>query len=354
MTNNPFSIMFGKNPVFTISRTDEKQLIINTFSSEVITNQAYLITAIRGAGKTVFMTEISDYFKGKKNWITIELNITTDMQLGLLAKLNTVASNFIKSLNFNLTLFDIVTIGWNLENKITDPETVIIKILEHLNKQNIRVLVTIDEVNKNENMKVFASMYQILVRNNLPIFLLITGFYENIKNLQDDKSLTFLYRTPKIKLESLNLTLISNKYKEIFSIDELESKKMAKLTLGYAFAFQVLGYLTYEHNGNYKEILSEYRAYLEDYSYNKIWRVLSSKDKDILYAIAKSKTNKVSEIISIANISNNSLNPYRKRLMDKGVVTTKERGKLLFTLPLFKDYVLDNFFYNEWLVFVNK
>ena len=122
---------------------------------------------------------------------------------------------------------------------------------------------------------------------------------------------------------------------------------MAKLTLGYAFAFQVLGYLTYAHNGNYKEILSEYRAYLEDYSYNKIWRVLSSKDKDILYAIAKSKTNKVSEIISIANISNNSLNPYRKRLMDKGVVTTKERGKLLFTLPLFKDYVLDNFFYNE-------
>ena len=347
MTNNPFSIMFGKNPVVTISRTDEKQLIINTFSSEVITNQAYLITAIRGAGKTVFMMEISDYFKGKKNWITIELNITTDMQLGLLAKLNTVASNFIKSLNFNLALFDIVTIGCNLENKITDPETAIIKILEHLNKQNIRVLVTIDEVNKNENMKVFASMYQILVRNNLPIFLLMTGLYENIKNLQDDKSLTFLYRTPKIKLESLNLTLISNKYKEIFSIDELESKKMAKLTLGYAFAFQVLGYLTYEHNGNYKEILSEYRAYLEDYSYNKIWRVLSSKDKDILYAIAKSKTNKVSEIISIANISNNSLNPYRKRLMDKGVVTTKERGKLLFTLPLFKDYVLDNFFYNE-------
>ena len=225
MTNNPFSIMFGKNPVVTISRTDEKQLIINTFSSEVITNQAYLITAIRGAGKTVFMTEISDYFKGKKNWITIELNITTDMQLGLLAKLNTVASNFIKSLNFNLALFDIVTIGCNLENKITDPETAIIKILEHLNKQNIRVLVTIDEVNKNENMKVFASMYQILVRNNLPIFLLISGFYENIKNLQDDKSLIFIYRTTKIKLESLNLTLISNKYKEIFSIDELESKR---------------------------------------------------------------------------------------------------------------------------------
>ena len=347
MTNNPFSIMFGKNPIVTIGRDDEKKIIINSFDSELITNQAYLITAIRGAGKTFLMTEISDYFKEKNNWVTLELNITTDMQLGLLSKLNSGASNFIKSLNFNLSLFNIVTIGCNLENKITDPETAIIKILEHLKKQNIRVLVTIDEVNKTENMKVFASMFQILVRNNLPIFLLMTGLYENFKNLQDDKSLTFLYRTPKIKLEALNLTLVSNKYKEIFSIDDLESKKMAKLTLGYAFAFQVLGYLAYENNGNYKEVLSEYRAYLEDYSYNKIWSELSIKDKEILYAIAKSKTNEVNEILTIANITNNSFNPYRKRLLDKGVVTAKERGKLLFTLPLFKDYVLDYFFYSE-------
>lgn len=342
---NPFSIMFGKNPTINVSRIEEKELIINTFSSELITNQVYLITAIRGAGKTVLMSEISDFYKEKKDWITLELNINTDMQLGLLSKLNSVASNYIKSLNLNLTLFNIVTIGCNLESKITDPETAIIKILEHLKKQNIRVLVTIDEVNNNENMRIFASMFQILIRNDLPIFLLMTGLYENFKNLQDEKSLTFLYRTPRIKLEALNLTSISNKYKEVFSLSVLDSKKMAKLTLGYAFAFQVLGYLTFNNNGDYKGILDDYRVYLEDNSYNKIWSELSNKDKDILFAIAKSKTNKINEIIFLANTDNNHFNPYRKRLIDKGIVTSSERGKLLFTLPYFKDYVLDKFFY---------
>ncbi len=347
MATNPFSIMFGKNPVINISRIEEKNSIIGSFCNEPITNQAYLITAIRGAGKTVLMTEISDYFKQKEGWIVVELNIETDMQLGLLSKLNSAASTYIKSLNINLTLFNIVTIGCNLENKITDPETAIMKILEHLKKHNIKVLVTIDEVNKTENMKIFASMFQILVRNDLPIFLLMTGLYENIKNLQDEKSLTFLYRTPKISLQSLNLSLISNKYKEVFSLNDIESKKMAKLTLGYAFAFQVLGYLTFNNKGNYTESLTEYRAYLEDYSYSKIWSELSNKDKEILFAIAKSKTNKVNEIISIAGIDSNHFNPYRKRLIDKGVVTSKEKGKLLFTLPFFKDYVLDNFFYSN-------
>lgn len=347
MEKNPFSIMFGKNPIVNVSRTEEKNIIINSFIDEPITNQAYLVTAIRGAGKTVLMTEVCDYFKEKEDWVTIELNIDSDMQLGLLSKLNSLAANYIKSLNFNLSLFNIVTVGCNLENKITDPESAITKILEHLKKQNIKVLVAIDEVNNNKYMKLFASMFQIFVRNKLPIFLLMTGLYENIKKLQDEKSLTFLYRTPRIKLESLNLTSISDKYKKIFSLNDLESKKMAKLTLGYAYAFQVLGYLTFNNNGDYKGILTEYRSYLEDYSYNKIWSEFSNKDKEILFAIAKSKTNKISEIMEITNIDNNHFNPYRKRLIDKGIVTPKERGKLLFTLPLFKEYVLDNLFYSQ-------
>ncbi len=344
MKDNPFTLMFGSSPILSIERPEEKNQIIESFQSEYMNNKVYLITAIRGSGKTVLMVDIADYFKIQKDWIVVQLDPLTDMKTSLLAKLNSLAGSYLKSLNLNLSFFNILTIGTNLENKITDVDTAIIKILEHLKNKNIKVLITVDEVVKNENMKLFASMFQIISGNHLPVFLLMTGLYENIKNLQDDKSLTFLYRSLKINLSALNINAISIKYKQVFALSDTDSLKMAKLTNGYAFAFQVLGYLTFRHNGNYKEAMDDYRLYLEEYSYKKIWSELSSKDKEILYALARSKNNKINEVMEICNMDNNHFNPYRKRLLNKGVVVTKERGKLSFVLPLFKEYILDNYF----------
>lgn len=45
---------------------------------------------------------------------------------------------------------------------------------------------------------------------------------------------------------------------------------MARLTKGCAFAFQVLGYLTYQSaNHRYQEILPAHRQYLDDFVYDK-------------------------------------------------------------------------------------
>ncbi len=344
MKDNPFTLMFGSNPELSIERPEEKNEIINTFQSEYMNNKIYLITAIRGAGKTVLMVNIADYFKSKKDWIVIQLDPLTDMKNSLLVKLNSLAGNYLKSLNLNLSFFNIITIGANLENKITDVDTAIIKILEHLKEKNMKVLITVDEVVKNDNMKLFTSMFQIISGNHLPVFLLMTGLYENIKNLQDDKSLTFLYRSLKINLSPLNIKAIALKYRQVFNLDDKDSLKMAKLTNGYAFAFQALGYLTFRHNGNYKDAMDDYKLYLEEYSYEKIWSELSSKDKEILYALANTKDNKISEVMEILKMDSNHFNPYRKRLLNKGVVFSKERGKLTFVLPLFKEYILENYY----------
>ena len=348
MKNNPFSVIFGKYPLLAIERPIEKNEIIDTFSSCIINQQIYLITSIRGSGKTVLLTEIAQYFKNKEDWVVIELNTETDMLLSFLSKLNSKVGSLIKSLNFNLTLFNIMTIGANLENKVTDPETAIIKILESLKKQNKRILVTIDEAINNKNMKIFASTFQILVREDLPIFLLMTGLFNNIRNLQDEKNLTFLYRAPRINLGPLNLKSIENKYKENFNINDETAYKMAILTKGYAFAFQALGYLTYKHDGNYLEALDEYRTYLEEYSYNKIWSELSINDKEILYAMTKTNSKKIADILKELNFDSNSFNQYRIRLINNGVLVSKTRGTLEFALPLFKEFTKDNYLYDQY------
>ncbi len=63
----------------------------------------------------------------------------------------------------------------------------------------------------------------------------MTGFYDNIKNLQDEKSLRFLYRAPKINLGPLNMNAIKDKYQEVFSLNDNDAGSMSKLMGGYAF-----------------------------------------------------------------------------------------------------------------------
>ncbi len=81
-------------------------------------------------------------------------------------------------------------------------------MLSHIKRLGKRLLITIDEVINSENIKIFASSFQIFLREEYPIYLLMTGLYENIYDLQNEKSLTFLYRAPKIILEPLNYTAI--------------------------------------------------------------------------------------------------------------------------------------------------
>ena len=64
------------------------------------------------------------------------------------------------------------------------------------------------------------------------------------------------------------------------------------LSKGYSFAFQVLGYFTYEHNGNWKEAINAYKEYPFIYVYDKIWSELSGNDKRVIYGMAKSKKRK--------------------------------------------------------------
>lgn len=120
-------------------------------------------------------------------------------------------------------------------------------MLSHIKRLGKRLLITIDEVINSENIKIFASSFQIFLREEYPIYLLMTGLYENIYDLQNEKSLTFLYRAPKIILEPLNYTAIKSHYMRIFDINDEMADKMTLLTRGYPFAFQVLGYLYWDN-----------------------------------------------------------------------------------------------------------
>ena len=340
--SNPFTVSFGKSPLEEIERPTQINEIIDVFSAQPIDRQIYIITGIRGSGKTVMMSSVAKRFKAEEDWIVVELNPETDMLRGLAAKLcsESACSEIFRRAKLNLSLlgFGIEISG---EPPISDIESALDRMLESLKKKGKRVLVTVDEATNNSNVRIFAAAFQIFVRHELPLFLLMTGLYENIEDLQDEKSLTFLYRAPKIHLKPLNMFAIASRYRSLFHLDESDARKMASVTKGYPFAFQVLGYLTWRGNCGYDDILPLYRQYLEEYVYDKIWSELSAKDREAVIAIAKSGTGKVSDILLRLDSTAGKFSPYRDRLIKKGIVSDGTRGYLSFTLPLFGEYAID-------------
>lgn len=305
-------------------------------------NQIYMVTGVRGSGKTVMMTNIADILSKRDDWIVVELNATRDLLQSLASRLYAVPRLHDCFLKAKLD-FSAFGLGVSIENAapVTDVEDMVAKMLDQLQKLGKRLLITIDEVVYSEQMKVFASAFQIFMRQEYPIFILMTGLYENIYELQNDKSLTFLYRAPKIILEPLNLTAVRQHYKNIFALEEEKAERMAALTRGYPFAFQVLGYLYWEHRDTMtlNEILPEYDQYLEEYVYSKIWLEMSEKDKEILQVLAVSGEIKVKNLREKLGLASEQFSVYRERLKRKGVIDTRQYGMVSMALPRFEEFI---------------
>ena len=56
---NPFTLIFGKSPIEFVDRPLQIGEIVEAFSSKTINQQMFIVTGVRGAGKTVMMTEVS-------------------------------------------------------------------------------------------------------------------------------------------------------------------------------------------------------------------------------------------------------------------------------------------------------
>ena len=85
--------------------------------------------------------------------------------------------------------------------------------------------------------------------------------------------------------------------------------------------------------------LSIYDQYLDEYVYSKIWAELSSKDKEILSVISESGYQSVKDIREKLDMKPELFSVYRDRLKRKGVIDTRQYGKIAMALPRFEEYV---------------
>ena len=181
MSANPFTLSFGKKPLQYISRLTETNQILESFCAEIPSNQIYMITGVRGSGKTVMMTNIASELRKREGWIVVELNPTRDLLQSLAAKIYSIPELHTLFINAKLD-FSAFGLGVSIENAapVTDIENALELMLKYIQKSEKRLLISVDEVTNSEYIRIFASSFQIFLRNDYPIFLLMTGLYENI------------------------------------------------------------------------------------------------------------------------------------------------------------------------------
>lgn len=337
---NSFNISFGEIPTNYISRNEELENIISIFQSQTPQTKSLAITGPRGCGKTVLLSKAKKYFDSLDNFITIDVNPYSNILEQLASQIyekGKLKKYFLKKeFDFSFHGFSFSITG---SNPVSNINTLLDIMLKYLLDKNIKLLIIIDDIDSSTYVKEFVYSYQSYLREGYLVFLLTTGLYENISKLENTNNLTFLLRTPKITLTNLNYRAIAYSYESIFEIDINEAIKLAKITKGYAYAYQLLGNILYNNNTTSltKKVLREFDLALDENVYSKIWSSLTNVEKTIIKSICKS--NNIKDIIIDTKYKNGIIQTYKKRLLKQGLISDNERGKINFSLPRFKEFV---------------
>ncbi len=336
---NIFTVTFGQLPSSYINREHISDKICNDFCLDFPLSHIYIISGVRGSGKTVLLTNVSKSIEKKKDWIVVDVNPNREMLEQIAAGIyeNAHVKHLFLSKSFS---FSFHGFGFSIEGDtpVSNVKTILEKMLEVLKKHNQKLLITIDETSNNIHMRSFAHDFQSLLRSDYPVFTLMTGLYENVNSIQNNKNLTFLYRAPKIELNPLDREAIEKEYSSIFKDESHETiVSLAEITKGYAFAYQVVGYL-FSKYGEISKIYDELDQYLSIYVYDKIWSVLPKNEKVLIKAFDKDEMT-TEELLTKVPYDVKAYSVYRIRLIKRGLLTSGEHGKVSFVLPRFLEFI---------------
>ena len=339
---NPYAISFGRIPHQYISRDVMLSSITEALDSNFTDERAFKLTGIRGTGKTVMLSAIEKQLRTESKWIICDIkpggNIIEDIVSQLYGEVPFI-KEYIDA-NINLSAFGT---GINLGSKKTplSLDTILKKLLREIAKKNKRVLIVIDEVRKTDALVDFIQEFQILIREDLPIYLIIAGLYEDIECIENTEGLTFFLRAEKYEMTPLNTAIIREDYKKTIGLDNDTAEELAKMTKGYAFAYQAFGKYMWESDDKTINgmVLAQVDDALAQKVYNKIWSELRPQDKWFLNFIVKKDSMSVQELLDITSKKHGEWSNPRARLIEKGIITCPARGRISVSLPRFREFV---------------
>lgn len=356
---NPFTPVFGKIPAVMAGREAIIADMLDAFEGNGSNpDLCSIFTGARGTGKTALLTFLGNRAQ-QSGWIVASTVAEKGMLEDLLQQAQKAAAHLIDpqpgTKLKGIGIAPLGSIEW--ENQPAQAEnwrTRMSRLLDQLAEAGVGVVFTVDEVEGNlDEMTQLASVYQLFVRENRKVALLMAGLPFQVSALLSGKTTSFLRRAARHNLGSIP----SYEVKEAFRLTVEEGGKSikndalaeaAEAINGFPFMFQLVGYRSWNASRFADEITAqdvrngieianeELAARIYDATYSE----LSAGDLEFLSAMKSNGSETPRSVVSeVTGRSTNWVSSYRRRLLEAGVIEEPRKGIYSFALPGFAEYL---------------
>ena len=356
-----FQPTFGNRPEQYIGRDGVIEQFMAGLKEPVGSrNRCTLFLGQRGMGKTALLLELSDRAQ-KAGYVVARVTAHEGMPQAIIEQFQLNGSKFFNDdkrkltgvsagalgFSFGLTFSEAAQRQYGFRSKMS-------LLCDKLAEKGKGALILIDEVRTSAAMREVASAYQELVGDRKNIAIAMAGLPHAVSSVLNDSVLTFLNRATKVELGLISTNLIRAYYERAFkSIGIKVSDEIidhaALSTRGFPYLMQLIGYYMIQYTPEGEAVTDDImnkaeKAALKDMDDNvfkPILAPLSDNDRIFLQAIARcGGTVTTAKLQAKLGKKGPAIQPYRKRLIEAGVIESPRRGELVFAVPYLSDYLL--------------
>ena len=356
-----FQPTFGNRPEQYIGRDGVIEMFMEGLLEPVGSrNRCTLFLGQRGMGKTALLLELSDRAT-KAGYVVARVTAHEGMPKAIIEQFQLNGSEFFKDEKRKLTGVTAGAFGFTFGLTFSEAaerqlgfRSKMSMLCDRLAEKGKGALILIDEVRTSAAMREVAAAYQELVGDKKNIAIAMAGLPHAVSSILNDSVLTFLNRASKVELGLISTNLIRAYYDQVFRVMGIKASddildRAALATRGFPYLMQLIGYYiiryTEERGTVDSEIMDKAEkasmSDMEDNVFKPILLPLSDNDKLFLKAMAhQGHTVSIAKLQAALGEKGPAIQPYRKHLLDAGVIEAPRRGELVFAVPYLADYLL--------------
>lgn len=357
---NPFTPTFGCVPFELAGRDRVMQEILEGLDNAPgDPNRASIFVGARGTGKTVLLASIAEEAEAA-GWVSVNVTARESMLEEILVQAKNKAAHLLEpEVDSRITELRVKDFGFSrqISERQTTWRAEATKLVEALNEASTGLLITVDEASiKVDDLKMLVDAFQHFVRERRDVALMIAGLPHNISMLLDDDAISFLRRGFRHSMEAISQNDVAYAMRETIegagrTIDDHALMMAAEATQGYAFLIQLIGYHMWRQASNadaitekaVKSAIAFAKRDMESSVLEPTVRDLSDREREFLAAMLEDEhESALGDVASRMGVDGNNASQIRKRLIERGVIGTRGRGKVGFDMPMLREYMAEH------------
>ncbi|MDR1266271.1 MAG: AAA family ATPase [Propionibacteriaceae bacterium] len=357
MADNPFTPSFGSVPPLLAGRRELIDAVLGGLDSGPgDPNRVALFVGPRGTGKTALLTAIADE-AGSRGWISANVTALDGLLEDIFERAVEAAAEFVPPAGGSRWT-GVGLGGLSLTREVLTPtgnwRTRMNRLVDALAQHQVGLLITVDEATAaTPGLRELVAVFQHFVRERRAVALLLAGLPRGVSELLQDEKISFLRRAFQHRLDAIPAPEVQETIRQTVElsgrdIDQQALRQATAAADGFAFLIQLIGYHMWRQHPDRPTVsvpdaaagVDLARADMERMIFATSLAELSEVDRAFLEAMTPDPgASRLADVAQRLGVTPNYANQYRARLIERGLIAPRGRGRVGFDLPMLADYL---------------